>query len=87
LKLFCFGCPSAVEPAPRRPREEGDIGSNFLERGLRKRGWCALTFPVSWRCVRQVCPKEYEHIRVELPVEGNAVEAVRIDAYQRNFLH
>jgi hypothetical protein len=33
-----------------------------------------------------VCPKEYEHIRVELPVEGNAVEAVRIDAYLRNFL-
>jgi len=33
-----------------------------------------------------VCPKEYEHICVELPVEGNAVEAVRIDAYQRNFL-
>jgi len=33
-----------------------------------------------------VCPKEYEHIRVELPVEGNAVEAVGIDAYLRDFL-
>jgi hypothetical protein len=33
-----------------------------------------------------VCPKEYEHIRVELPVEGNPVEAVGIDAYLRDFL-
>src|SRR5882672_4705773 len=34
-------------------KKKADIGSNFLERELRKRGRCTLTFPFSWRCVRQ----------------------------------
>jgi hypothetical protein len=28
-----------------------------------------------------MCPQERQHIGIELPVEGNAVEARRIDAY------
>jgi hypothetical protein len=32
-----------------------------------------------------VCPEERENIRIELPVEGNAVEARRIDADLRQF--
>jgi hypothetical protein len=71
--------------------DEGGIGSNFPSAAVRKTRLARADIscfiaPVSLRRVRQVCPKEYEHIRVELAVEGNAVEAVRIDAYQRNVL-
>jgi hypothetical protein len=65
---------------------KAEIASNFLERDRGKRGSCAPIFPVLLRRVRQVCPEEYQHIRVELPMEGDAVEARCIDAYLRNFL-
>ncbi len=38
------------------------------------------------RALRQLCLKEREHIRVELPVERDAVEARRIGANLRNRL-